>query len=249
MFAIARREFYSLFASPLAWSLLGLMQLILGMIFILRLSLIMQPEIQSQLATTPNAPSLTDAIAVHLFVWTGILLIFTLPLLTMRLISEERQNKTLVLLLSAPVSMSSIVLGKYFGLMFFLSLLLLMVALMPLSLMFNANLDIGQLMVAWLGLWLFSAALAAIGLYISAMANNPSVAAIITFGVFLLLWIIDWASEYEEYGALLSYLSITRHYQILLDGLISSSDIIYYIIIILIFNILTIHRLDAQRLR
>ncbi len=249
MFTIASRELRSLFTSTLAWSVLSVVQLILAILFITRLSLVLQPDIQSQLSMTPNAPSLTDIVVGHVFVWTGIILLLAMPLLTMRLISEERKNKTLVLLMSSPVSMSNIVLGKYLGLMGFFIFMLAMISLMPLSLALGGQLDFGQFIIALFGILLFIGALCAIGLYVSALSEHPTVAAIITFGIFLLLWIIDWADDSEKYSGLFSYLSITRHYQTLLEGLVNTTDIAYYLLIIVLFNILTIHRLDAERLQ
>jgi ABC-2 type transport system permease protein len=249
MFTIASRELRSLFHSPLAWSVLSVVQLILAILFIIRLSLVLQPDVQSQLSMTPGAPSLTDIVVGHIFVWTGIILLLVMPLLTMRLISEERRNKTLVLLMSSPISMTSIVLGKYLGLMSFFILMLAMISLMPLSLVLGGQIDFGQFSIALFGVLLLIGALCAIGLYISALSEHPTVAAISTFGVFLLLWIIDWAGDSGQYSELFAYLSITRHYQTLLEGLLNTTDIIYYLLIIVLFNILTIHRLDAERLQ
>lgn len=248
MWVIAKRELRSLFLSPLAWSILGVVQFIFAWVFAVVVYWFLQPEVQSSLQSNPNAPGLTDVVVGNLFDWIGIVLLLVAPLLTMRLVSEERRNKTLSLLLSAPVSMTQIILGKYIGLMSFFIIMLGVILLMPLSLLLGGTLDFGQLAAGLLGAILLLGAFTAIGLYISTLTEHPTVAAIGTFGALLLLWVIDWAENASQQSGVLSYLSITHHYQPLLKGLFSTQDIIYYLLLIALFLILSIHRLDAERI-
>jgi ABC-2 type transport system permease protein len=167
----------------------------------------------------------------------------------MRILSEERRNGTLSLLFSAPVSMTEIVLGKYLGVLGFFFILLAMLLLMPLSLLAGTPLDLGKLAAGVLGLALLLAAFSAAGLYMSSLTQQPTVAAISTFGLLLLLWIIDWAGKGgTEVSGLLQYLSLLRHYESLLRGLVHSSDILYYLLFVVTFLGLSIRRLDADRL-
>lgn len=244
MFTIAKREFKSLFLSPLAWVIMAVMQIIFAWSFANEVYSFIQPDVQAYLANDPNALGLTAMIVGSLFDWIAIVLLLITPLLTMRLVSEERSNKTLALLISAPVSMTEIILGKFLGLMGFFMVLLVMLALMPLSLLFGGNIDFGQLTLAFLGLILWLGALTALGLYISTLTAYPTVAAFSTFGTFLFLLMIGWAQDVP----LLQYLSFTEHYQSLLKGLINSTDIIYYLLFMVLFLSLSIYRLDAERL-
>ncbi len=247
MWTIAIRELRSLFLSPLAWSILAAVQVIFGWFFAVLVYWFLRPEVQASLANDPNAPGLTAMVVGSLFDWFGIVLLLISPLLTMRLISEERRNKTLPLLLSAPVSMTSIILGKFLGLMGFFLIMLGLLMLMPLSLLLGGSLDWGQLASGLLGVILLLGALTALGLYISSLTAYPTVAAVSTFGAFLLLWMLDWAEGTEAQSGILSYLSITQHYQPLLKGLFSTADIIYYVLFIALFLILSIYRLDTDR--
>jgi ABC-2 type transport system permease protein len=130
----------------------------------------------------------TDLIAAPLLGDAAIVLLLVTPLITMRILSEERRNGTLSLLFSAPVSMTEIVLGKYLGLLGFLSSCsAMLMALMPLSLLGAGRLDFGLLAANLLGLLLIVAAFAAAGLYLSALTSQPTVAAIGSFGLLLLL--------------------------------------------------------------
>ncbi len=248
MWTIATRELRSLFVSPLAWSILGAIQVIFGWFFAVLIYWFVRPDVQTSLANDPNAPGLTAIVVGSLFDWMAIILLLVTPLLTMRLISEERRNKTLHLLLSAPISMTSIILGKFVGLMGFFIIMLGMLMLMPLSLLFGGMLDFGQLASSLLGMILFLGALTSLGLYISTLTAQPTVAAFSTFGAFMLLWMLEWAENIGEQTGILSYLSITSHYQPLLKGLFSSADVIYYLLFMALFLILSIRRLDADRI-
>ena len=117
---IAGKELKALFSSPLAWVVLTLLQLILGFGFLKRLDDFMQ--IQPQLLQAPNPPGVTELVVVPVYATCAIIMLFAVPLLAMRLIAEERRNQTMVLLMSAPLSMTEIVLGKFCGLLGFLLL-------------------------------------------------------------------------------------------------------------------------------
>jgi ABC-2 type transport system permease protein len=169
----------------------------------------------------------------------------------MRLLSEELRNQTLPLLFSAPVSMTEIILGKYVGILTFFLLVLALTALMPLSLYTGTTLDGGMLLSGLLGLALLLGSIAAVGLFMSSLTAQPTVAAISTFGVLLLLWILDAAAKTggDQTGSVLAYLSILRHYQPLLRGSFNSADVAYYLLFIATFLVLAIRRLDSYRLQ
>jgi len=164
------------------------------------------------------------------------LLLLITPLITMRVLSEERRNRTLSLLFSAPISMTEIIVGKYLGVLSFILILVGMLALMPLSLLVGTDLDLGKLAAGLLGLTLVVSAFTAIGIFMSSLTEQPTVAAITTFGLLLLLWIIDWAGNSgAPASGLLAYLSVLHHYESLLKGLFSSVDVIYYLLITILF--------------
>ncbi len=248
IFTIAMRELRSLFLSPLAWSVLAVIQLVLAYVFLISVDnfLVLQPR----LAAIDGAPGVTDIVAAPTLGTAAVVLLLVVPLLTMRLVSEERRSGTLTLLLSAPVSMTEIVLGKYLGMLGFLFLMLLMLALMPLALLAGGSLDLGKLAAGLLGLGLLLGAFAAAGLFMSTLTNQPTVAAISTFGLLLLLWILDWAGQaHPGQSGVIGYLSLLRHYESLLKGVFNSADVGYYLLFILAFLGLSIRRLDAYRLQ
>ncbi len=245
---IASRELRSLFLSPLAWSILAVVQFLLAYIFLSQVEYFQR--LQPRIAALENSPGVTDLIVAPLFGNAGVILLLVTPMLTMRLISEERRNRTLSLLFSAPVSITEIVLGKYLGILAFLGIMIVMIATMPLSLTLGTDLDWGKFAACVVGLGLLLSSFAAIGLYLSSLAMQPVVAAVGSFGMLLLLWIIDWnATVGTPKGDLLGYLSMLRHYQNLLKGMVNTTDLVYFLLLTVTFVGLSIRRLDNDRLQ
>ncbi|HSG11205.1 MAG: ABC transporter permease subunit [Gammaproteobacteria bacterium] len=245
IFTIAARELRSLFLSPLAWAILAVTQFIMAWLFLAQIETWL--ALQPRLAAIEGAPGVADIVVAPLLANAAIVLLLITPLVTMRSLSEEYRARTISLLFSAPVSMTEIVLGKYLGILGFFLAVLVMLTLMPLSLMVGTDLDLGKLAAGLLGLGLMLAAFAAIGLYMSSLTEQPVVAAVTTFGLLLLLWIIDQADSAQADGVV-SYLSMLSHYQTLLKGVFNSMDVGYYVLMIALFIGFTIRRLDATRL-
>ena len=244
---IAGRELRSLMLSPLAWAVLAVIQGVTAWLFLVQVDLFMQ--IQPRLDRMPATPGVTDLVVAPLLGKAALVLLLTMPILTMRLLSEEFRSGTFSLLLSAPVSMTQITLGKYLGLLGFVALVLLLIALMPLSLLAGGGLDMGKLAAGLLGTALVAAGLAAIGLYLSSLTSRPAVAAAATYGISLFLWISHSTGGAAEQGnGLFAWLSLTHHYQFLLKGLVRSTDLVYFALLVTVPVILTILRLDNKRL-
>lgn len=246
---IALREFKSLFLSPLAWAILAVVQIIMAYMFLIQLQAFV--ELQPQIVAREGAPGLTDIVIAPLLGNAAIVLLLVAPLLTMRLISEERRSQSLTLLLSAPVSMTEIILGKYIGIVAFFLVILALIVFMPLTLVLGGNaVDTGKFAAGVLGLALMIASFAALGLFMSSLTSYPAVAAVSSFGVLLLLWILDWAGDKgAPASGLFGYLSLVRHYESFLRGVFNSADMLYYLLFIATFLVLAIRRLDADRLQ
>lgn len=243
--SIALRELRSMFLSPLAWTVLAVTQLILAWSFFSQIDFFF--SIQPQLATIPNAPGVTDLVVMPTYEIASIILLMITPLLTMRLISEEKRNGSITLLLSSPVSMTEIVLGKFIGIVLFMLIFVIMISLMPLSLLLGTELDLGKLAAGMFALMLLLSAFSSAGLFLSSLTSNPVVAAISSFGLLLLLWIIS--NNAGDNTAALTQLSLLSHFAPMLRGLINTADIAYFVLFISTFLLLTIRQLDSQRLQ
>ncbi len=246
MWLIARLECYRLFMSPLAWVLMALVQLLLAYLFLTHIDYFSQ--VQGQIAAIPGAPGVTEMVVAPLLSNMAIVLLLVTPFITMRSFAEERRNDSLPLLMTAPLSVSQIVIGKYLGLLGFFGLLLLMLMLMPLSMRLGSPIDLFQLTAGFLGLLLLLSSMVAIGIFMSSLTAQPVIAAVSSFCLLFLLWIIDWVGQSDGVGSnVFSWLSLISHFEPLLRGEIFSADIIYYLLVTAAFLLMTIRRLDSLR--
>jgi ABC-2 type transport system permease protein len=254
IFTIAGKELKALFSSSLAWLVLCVVQIIIGYAFLRRLDDFLQ--LQPQLAGMASAPGATELVAAPVFATVAALLLFAVPVLAMRLIAEERRNQTLVLLMSAPVSMTEIVLGKFLGLTVFLLAIVSLSVLMPLSIAGATRLDYGLLAGLAAGLALLAAGFAAVSLYVSCLTAHPVAAAIGAFAV-LLGMLLAGDVAYDSLRArgwgvaasLAQVLSPIRNFEPFGKGMLDTYAIACSLLMIAVFLLLAIRQLDAQRLR
>jgi len=254
IFTIAGKELRTLFTSPLAWLVLTVVQVVLGYGFLKRLDDFMQ--VQSQLAQMASPPGITELVAAPTYATAAAMLLFAVPLLAMRMIAEERRNQTLTLLLSAPVSMTEIILGKFTGLMIFLLIIIVLVLAMPLLLATCTRLDFGLLAGLTLALLLLAASFTAVGLYASSLTAQPMAAALLGFGMLLaMLFMGETAGDslrargWQVPAAFAQVFSPLKNFEPLGRGIIDSYAIVCPLLLTAAFLILAIRRLDGRRLR
>ncbi|MFP5356948.1 MAG: ABC transporter permease [Gammaproteobacteria bacterium] len=243
IFTIAGAELRRIFLSPLAWAVLAVVQFILGFVFI---------NVLFEYALNPSRSEyfgVSDYVAGSVFGFATILLLMVMPLMTMRLFSEERKSGTLTLLFSAPVSLTEVVLGKFLGLLGFIAALLALMALMPLALLPATNLDLGRIAAGLLGLFLLMMSFGAAGLFVSSLTREPTLAAVGSFGLLLLVWLINILAYNDSipFRELFAYLSLIDHYESLRRGVFNTEDVVYYGLFTALFLGLTVQRLDMER--
>ncbi len=228
---IIRKELSVLFNSPLAWILLALIQFVLVWAFLGRLDAFL--ELQPQLLQIANPPGITEIIIVPVFAMAAILLLMITPILSMRFLAEERRNHTLTLLISAPIAMTDIVMGKFLGLMIFFCVVIALIVALCLTLLMGGALDFGLLLSNTLGLFLVAASFSALGLYISSLTAQPVIAAVGALGVLLGLWVIDLAAEKLVSGC--DYISLLKHFERFNQGLLDTSSIACFVLFVATF--------------
>lgn len=170
-----------------------------------------------------------------------------IPILTMRLISEERRSQTLPFLFSAPISLTEIVVGKFLGMVIFLGILVLYIFIMLSSMNIWADIDFGYLIGNSFGLILLIGSFCALGIYFSSLTSQPIIAAISTF-IALFAMVIFGNFTASDPGHWFGHISMSKHFQSFTRGVIDTSDVIYFILFIVTFITLTIRRLDSDRL-
>jgi len=244
MFAVFSKELRLLFLSPLAWSLMAAMQLVLAWIFLVQMEQFLQ--IQPKLAGMEAAPGVTALVVAPLLDSAAVVIMLLVPLLTMGAISRETSQGTVDLLFSSPVSMTAVIMGKYLAVLTLVAILIVMIALMPFSLLLGTRPDIGLLAAALFGLLLVGAAVSALGICFSGMTEQPAVAAVLSYALLLLLWIIDLSGSGES-GSLWQQLSLSSHFRRMLSGLVSTADIGYFCLLTMAALLVGIHRLEHIR--
>lgn len=229
---IARREFRSYFDSPIAYVVICLSLIIIGLF------------VFSQFWTI-NRASLGG-----LFEYTswGIVL-FIVPAITMRLLAEEKRAGTLELLITMPVRDSEVVLGKFFASLGLIVVLLVLTAVYPLMISRLGTLDPGPLFVGYFGLILLSAAAVSIGLFFSSITENQIVAFMATFVVLLVFWIMEYvgASAGGFMGDLINFISFKRRVTPFERGLLDVRNIFFFLSVTTFFLLLTIRSLESRK--
>lgn len=246
IFNIVRKELKSLFSSPMGWVVLALLQFVFGTFFLIGVDQYFQT--MSGAMRPEQRVGVTAFVGQSVFGIASFVMLFAVPLLSMRLISEERRQQTLTFLFSAPLSITEIVIGKFLGLVSFLSLMILMMAAMMSSMNLWTEVDFGYIFSNVVGLWLLVASFSALGIYVSSLTSQPVVAGIITFVALFAMLILDHFFAGDPTSTM-AYLSLMRHFEPFSRGLMDTKDLVYFLLFIITFLTLTIRRLDADRLR
>jgi len=244
---LAGKELRRLFASPLAWVILAGLQLLFAFFFLLGLQAFFDTQAQMAMMQGGQSPGFTAYVVEPPFGVARILLLMVIPLLSMRLLSEERRNQTLTFLMSSPLSITQIVVGKFLALLAFLGVAVALLTVMSLSLYSAGRLDHGLLIGNVLGLSLLCASFASVGLYLSSLTAQPLIAVVGTYVVLLLLWLVDAGAG--DPASPLHALSMIKHFEAFSRGIVALNDVVYYAVVIVLFLLLSIRRLDADRLR
>jgi len=243
---VARKELKSLFASPMGWIILALLMLAFGTFYLQGVNNYF--DVMSGSIRPAERVGVTIFVGQTVYGIASFLMLFAVPLLSMGLISGERKSQTLPFLFSAPISLAEIVVGKFLGLIIFLSILVAYILLMLSTLNIWADIDFGYLLSNSLGLILLAASFSALGIYFSSLTSQPIVAAILSFiALFALMGLDKFFGSQPDHW--FGYISLMKHFQSFSRGIIDSKDIIYFILFITTFLVLTIRRLDADRLR
>lgn len=246
IFSIARKELKSMFSSPMGWIILALLMFAFGTYYLNGVNNYF--EVMSGAIRPAERYGVTQFVGQTVYGLASFVMLFAVPLLSMRLISEERRSQTLPFLFSAPLSLTDIVLGKFVGLIGFLGIVILYIGLMISTLNIWADIDFGYIVSNSIGLLLLVGSFSALGIYFSSLTSQPVVAAILSFIALFVLMLLDQFFAGDPSNTL-AKASLMNHFQSFAGGLIDTADLAYFLLFIATFLILTIRRLDADRLR
>jgi ABC-2 type transport system permease protein len=250
-FAIAEKEIRSYFASPIGYIVVGFFALLYGWFYINMLNYFVGQSMQASLGGGAQAMNVNQVMIRPLLQNVTILLLFLMPMVTMRSYSEEKRSGTIELLLTSPVSDLEIIVGKFLGALA-LWAIALAVSLIHIALLFAYGRPEWQpIVTAYLGLLLMGGCFISVGLLISSLTKNQIVAGMATFGVFLFLWIVNWIGSFSgpTVDKVTQYLSIVEHFDDFSKGIIDTSHLVYYISFISFGLFLTAKSVDSERWR
>jgi ABC-2 type transport system permease protein len=248
---ICFKEFKGYFVSPIGYAVMALFALIFGFGFYTATRDMVQLSFRAQMMGQQQPMSVNDMVIRPLLGFAGTIALFLIPMITMRLVAEEKRTGTIELLLTSPVTDMEIILGKWLGAVFLYMSVLGMSVLNIAMLFLWGKPDLKPLLVAYLGLLLQGGCLLALGTLISTMTKNQIVAGGVTFFVSLLLWLLQWFTAYGASPALqvVNYLSIVTHMENFSKGVIDSKDIVFYLSFIFFLLFLTKRSMESLRWR
>lgn len=254
IFIIAGKDIRSLFASPIAYVVLTGFLLLGGWFFfnlLFRFNYLLTLYTSFQSFQGIQSLNLNEQVIAPLLHNLTIILVIMVPIITMRTFAEEKRNGTYELLLTSPLTVTQIVIGKFLGSLFFILVMILLTGVYPAILLFYGNPELGILASGYLGLFLLGVVFVSVGILTSSLTENQIVAAVSCFVILLLLYVLSWPAETTgaALGEILKYLSVIEHFSEMVKGIIDTKNLIYFFTVICLSLFLTHRSVEASRWR
>jgi len=248
---ICRKELRSYFVSPIAYLLLAMFAIIFGFFFWNAVGYFVFMGNEAMMRGQMFPMNINEEVIRPLVSNASVIGLFLIPMITMRLFAEEKRTGTIELLATSPVRDGEVILGKWLAALTLYAGILFLSALDFLWLFKYGTPDWKPVAIAYLGLLLQAGALLAIGTFISTLTRNQIIAGAATFGVCLLLWVLEWVSGYESatWARVLAYMSVLTHFESFAKGLLSTKDAVFYVTVIFLGLFLTARSMESLRWR
>ena len=249
---IAKRDLGSFFNSPIFYVITTVFLIIYSYIFVNILNFFSMQSMQSgQFQQMGIALNINEMVIEPSFQNMAVVLLLIIPIVTMRSFAEEKKSKTFRLLLSSPVDLKEIIWGKFLACMIVITLMVFISSYSIGFLFMIGEPDIGPVLTGYLGILLTAGCYVSVGIFASSLTENQIVAAVITFGFSLFMWVIGWGAQSANSttGQVLEYLSVIKHMDRFLKGIIETSDLAYYLSFIIFGLFLCYRTLDSNRWR
>jgi len=248
---ICRKELRSYFVSPVAYILLVMFAVIFGFFFWNSVGYFVNMAMEATLEGEQFPMNINEQVMRPLLANLNVIGLFFIPMITMRLFAEEKRSGTIELLATSPITDTQVILGKWLAAVTMFALMLLSTVLDFLFLFKYGNPDWKPLAIGYLGLLLQAGGLLAIGTFISSLTKNQIIAGAATFGVCLLLWVLEWVSGYETatWAKVLAYFSVITHFDSFAKGVLDTKDAIFYVSLIFLGLFLTSRSMESLRWR
>jgi ABC-2 type transport system permease protein len=251
--AIAQKELKSYFASPIAYIVIGVFALLYGFFYFVMLQYFLGVSLRMSPMESGSAPpvNINEVMLRPMMQNVTVIVLFVLPMVTMRTYAEEKRSGTIELLLTSPLTDFQIIMGKFLGALALYAAMLAVTVIHIAVLFLYGNPEWKPILTAYLGLFLLGGCFLSVGLFISSLTKNQVVAGVVTFGVALLLWVISWVNNFATgmIGTVASYLSIIDHFDDFAKGVIDTTHLVYYLSFITFGLFLTAKSVDSERWR
>jgi ABC-2 type transport system permease protein len=254
-FFILTKELRSYFNSPIAFVSITIFSVLTGYYFYNQFAWFSTVSFQAQtdplIAAQLGALNVTELVVRPFIGNVSIVMLILLPMLTMRVFSEEKKTGTIELLLTYPVKDSEAILGKFAGCMGIFIIMLAISFPCVLLIEFFGKPEWGVIAAGYVGLLLMGSAFISLGVFMSSLTENQIVAAILTFACLLVFFLINYSSGFvgETFARVLEYLSFNFHIRTFVKGVIDTSDVIYYLLFTVFFLFLSMRSLESKRWR
>lgn len=251
LLAITQKELRAYFASPVAYVVAAVFLLVSGFLYYSIVTIVARQTLQflQFQGMTPQL-SINEMILRPTYRNMTVILVLITPILTMRLFAEERKSRTIELLMTSPISITTIVVGKYVASLIIYLLMLTLTVYMPILMALFGSVEWGPILSGYLGLFLIGSVFIAVGLFASTITENQIIAASVSFGLLLVFWLLGWAAMAAGstgLGQILAYLSFFDHLDNFMKGIVDASDVTYFLSLIA-FGLFLAHRVvESQR--
>ena len=248
---ICSKELRSYFVSPVAYLLLTMFAVIFGFFFWNAVGYFVYLGMEAQLRDEAAPMNINEQIIRPLLANLSVVGLFFIPIITMRLFAEEKRSGTIELLVTSPVRDGEIILGKWLSAVLLYLFMMLFSGISFVYLFRYGNPDWKPIVIGYLGLLLQAGALLAVGTFISTLTRNQIIAGAATFGVCLLLWVLEWVSGFETatWARVLAYFSVIAHFESFAKGLIDTKDVVFYLSMTLLALFFTARSMESMRWR
>jgi len=248
---ICQKELKSYFASPIAYLAMAMFALVFGFFFWNVVAYFVNMSLQSQMMGRSYPMDVNEMVIRPLLMNMSVIGLFLIPMISMRLFSEEKRSMTIELLLTSPLHDAEIVIGKWLAALALYATLVL-ISLLNIGFLFlYGKPDWKPLLAGYLGLILQAGALLALGAFISTLTKNQIIAGIVTFSMCLLLWVFEWVGGYETaaWAKVMTYMSVVAHLEPFSKGVIDSKDAVYFLSLIFFGLFMSVRSLESLRWR
>ncbi|MFA4839087.1 MAG: ABC transporter permease subunit [Candidatus Neomarinimicrobiota bacterium] len=251
MFTIFKRDVRSYFSSPIAYVVIGLFLAVTGIFFYLMLTSFLQYSYAAMMQRQ-NVPLNVNLMMIRPFLLnTCVIILFMIPMITMRSFSEDKKSGTMELLLTSPLTNWQIILGKFFATYFLFVVMTLVTFLFMIFLFIWGKPQLMPVLIGYLGLLLMGAALVALGNFISSLTENQIVAAVGTFAGTMFLWVIGFAADFagKIFGPFFGYISIVQHFEDFSKGVFDTSHLVFYLSLTFLMLFCTYQSVESSKWR